>query len=156
MLAPYGTGDSMLLDAKTLVQSESGPYMQAFSELSSVIPKQSGGSRRRQRRRRQSRRQSRQSRQSRNQRGGMQEFNGVEGAFSTPIGVRMGMGTGLSTSIRSGAQAGGRRRRRRSQRGGWAAFNSAFERPTPGPGQNPQFQTEAQMGYGYNEFKGPQ
>jgi hypothetical protein len=153
MLAPYSTGDSMLLDAKTLVQSESGPYMQAFSELSSVIPKQSGGSRsRRQRRRRQSRqsrrsRKSRQSRQSRQyrQRGGLQEFNGVDGAFATPMGVGMGMGL-------SGAQAGGRR----SQRGGWAAFESAFERPQPGPGQNPQFQTEAQMGYGYNEFKGPQ
>jgi len=133
----------MLLDAKTLVQSESGPYMQAFSELSSVIPKQSGGSRSRRQRRR---KQSRQSRKYK-QRGGLQEFNGVDGAFSTPMGVGMGMGL-----PRSGAQTGGRRR----QHGGWAAFESAFERPTPGPGQNPQFQTEAQMGYGYNEFKGPQ
>lgn len=81
----------------------------------------------------------------------MQEFNGVDGAFATPMGVGMGMGLGVSGS----GQAGGRRRQQ-SQRGGWAAFESAFERPTPGPGQNPQFQTEAQMGYGYNEFKGPQ
>lgn len=153
MLAPYSTGDSMLLDAKTLVQSESGSFMKAFAELPSVIPRQSGGSRPRSRSRKQRRsrrsRQSRQSRrQSRNQRGGVQEFNGPNGAFGTPMGIGMGMsGSG---------QHGGRRRRRQSQRGGWAAFDSAFERPTPGPGQNPQFQTEAQMGYGYNEFKGAQ
>lgn len=137
MLAPYSTGDSMLLDAKTLVQSESGSFMKAFAELPSVIPRQSGGSRRRKHRRRQSRR---------NQRGGLQEFNGVSGAFGTPMGVGMGMGL-------SGTQNGGRRRR---QYGGQAPFESAFARPLSGPGQNPQFQTEASMGYGYSESRGPQ
>ena len=139
MLAPYSTGDSMLLDAKTLVQSESGSYMKAFAELPSVIP-QSGGSRSRSRSRKHRRSRRRQSR--RNQRGGLQEFNGSNGAFGTPMGVGM-----------SGTQNGGRRRR---QYGGQAPFDSAFARPVSGPGQNPQFQTEAGMGYGYNEFKGPQ
>jgi hypothetical protein len=142
MLAPYSTGDSMLLDAKTLVQSESGSFMKAFAELPSVIPRQSGGSRSRSR----SRKHRRSRRRHTRQRGGMQEFNGVSGAFATPMGVGMGMGL-------SGAQAGGRRR---SQHGGWAPFDSAFARPLSGPGQNPQFQTEAEMGYGYSESKGPQ
>lgn len=143
MLAPYSTGDSMLLDPKTLVQSESGSFMKAFAELPSVIPKQMGGSRSRSRKQRR-----RKSKRSRRQRGGMQEFNGADGAFAAPIGLGLG-------SPRSGAQMGGRRR---SQHGGWAPFDSAFATPRPSAeaGQNPQFQTEAQMGYGYNESKGAQ
>jgi hypothetical protein len=145
MLAPYGTGDSMLLDAKTLVQSESGSFMKAFAELPSVIPKQMGGSRSR------NRRKSRKNQQ----RGGMQEFNGANGAFSTPMGVGMGMGLGSGSGSGSGSQQGGRRRK---QRGGSAPFESAFATPRPSAetGQNPQFYTESDMGYGFSAFKGAQ
>jgi hypothetical protein len=69
-MSPYSTGDSYLLDAPTRVQAEVGPLDSAFSQLPSVIPRQSGG--RRQRSRRSRRQRSQRSR--RQQRGGMSPY----------------------------------------------------------------------------------
>ena len=69
-MSPYSTGDSYLLDAPTRVQAEVSPLDSAFSELPSVIPRQSGG--RRQRSRRSRRQRSQRSR--RQQRGGMSPY----------------------------------------------------------------------------------
>ena len=64
-MSPYSTGDSYLLDAPTRVQAEVSPLDSAFSELPSVIPRQSGGQRSRRYRSQRSRRQ---------QRGGMSPY----------------------------------------------------------------------------------
>ncbi len=66
-MSPYSTGDSYLLDGPTRVQAEVSALDSAFSELPSVIPRQSGGRRQRSRSRRQ-----RSSR--RQQRGGMSPY----------------------------------------------------------------------------------
>jgi hypothetical protein len=71
-MSPYSTGDSYLLDAPTRVQAEVSPLDSAFSELPSVIPRQSGGRRQRSRRSRSRRQRSQRSR--RQQRGGMSPY----------------------------------------------------------------------------------
>ena len=140
--APYSTGDSMILDPRSLVQSESASYMKAFSDLPSVIPKQMGGSH------------------------DLQDYNSAFG-MSGMSGTRSQRG-GLQNYkdpyvLNGGRRSRGQRQRQKQkqkqrQRGGMAPMDLAFDVPRPSvqTGMNPQFQTESDMGYGFNQYSGAQ
>jgi len=89
-LAEWSTGPALLLDGAARIQAEQGPLDRVFADLPSVIPRQSGGSRRRQRGGMQSysnafkqsgSSRNRRRRRSRRQRGGMMD---LKSAFVSP------------------------------------------------------------------------
>jgi len=87
-LAEWSTGPALLLDGAARIQAEQGPLDRFFADLPSVIPRQSGGSRRNRKQRGgmdaykqsgSSRRRHRQRRRS--QRGGMMD---IKSAYTSP------------------------------------------------------------------------
>ena len=79
-MAAYSTGNSYLLDGPTRIQAEVGPLDRYIAELPSLIPRQTGGKRRRGGKRRSQRR-------SRSQRGGAAPFGDPYMMFQNPQGV---------------------------------------------------------------------
>ena len=81
-MAAYSTGNAYLLDGPTRIQAEVGPLDRYIAELPSLIPRQTGG-----KRRRGSKRSKRSQRRSRSQRGGAAPFNDPYMMFQNPQGV---------------------------------------------------------------------
>lgn len=129
-MAPITAGDSYLLDAASRIQAEVGPLDKALADLSSVIPKQMGGRRRR---------------RSAHRKGSRSAHR---------------KGRKSHRRHRRSAHRKGRKSHRRSQRGGMSAFDAPSmlldKAAYAADGTNQQFRTEGTVNSLYGEFRGAQ